>query len=195
MEILRKLNKEALLQAASICAGGWTCEFFGDPIFTSTTVTFLIKFIDRDPMWAARIPLNQEFSFHRDYIQPLDYLEKYHPTVPAPRVHGYVDVDVPNNPVGFGYMFYEWISGRPLPLWSLEELPILKRQRVLDQLADILLELFVGGVDPHPREIRFYGTEQLHHSIWTFSDPDSSIPRSTVRHSAGYASHLHRVAD
>lgn len=174
MKILRRLNRDALLQAASICAGGWTCEILGDPILSSTFFTLRIKFIDRDPMWAARIPLDQEHPFYKYYIQPLDYLERYHPTIPAPRVHGYVDVDVPYNPVGVGYMFYEWIEGRPLPPWSLAELPLLKRQRVLDQLAEHILELFVGGTDPDPRDIRFYGTRPHSTPRFDRSDPDSA---------------------
>lgn len=168
IKIFHQLDKDALLQAASVCAGGWTCEFVGDPILSSTSLTLLIRFIDKSPMWAARIPLDQNYSFYRSYVQPLLYLKRYHQRVPAPRVRGYVDVDAPNNSVGVGYMFYEWIEGRPLAPWSLAEIPVLQRQRVLDQLAEHLLDLFVGGADPDPRDIRFYGTWKLYSVTGTY---------------------------
>lgn len=65
-------------------------------------------------------------------------------------------------------MFYEWIEGRPLAPWSLAEIPVLQRQRVLDQLAEHLLDLFVGGADPDPRDIRFYGTWKLYSVTGTY---------------------------
>ncbi|KAL1960300.1 hypothetical protein VTO42DRAFT_8260 [Malbranchea cinnamomea] len=188
IKILQRLNRDALLQAAFACAGGWTCEFFGDPILSSTAVTLLIKFTDRLPMWAARIPLDQDYPFYDLYVQPLVYLECYHPTIPAPRVHGYVDTNVDDNPVGVGYMFCDWIEGRPLPPWSLAGLPVLKRQRVLDQLAEHLLELFIGGVDPNPRDIRFYGVPEgtpddmpISATEWLIESIDRGIRRSLRR--------------
>ena len=44
-------------------------------------------------------------------------------------------------------LYSEWISGKPLAIWN-SQIPLIKRQRLLDDLAEFLLPLWTTPVPP-----------------------------------------------
>lgn len=57
--------------------------------------------------------------------------------------------------MGVAYILLDWIDGSHMQPWSLSEPSILARHRVLEQIADIMLEMLLkNSVDRH---IYFYG--------------------------------------
>lgn len=156
--IIDKVNKDALLQRASSLANGSPCHFLDNPIQRVDQVILRIYFPNEDKTWAAKIPFDQEFSFYEIAVQPLEFLARQHPGIPAPRVHAYVDVGGPEegeNPVGVAYMLIDWQDGKPMQAWSLSEPPVETRHKVLDQIADLMLEML--SKDAVDGGIRFYG--------------------------------------
>lgn len=160
--VLDKVNKNDLLQRASSLANGSPCHFIGNPIHRSDQIILKIYFPDKAKTWAAKIPFDQECPFYGISVQPLELLANWHPQIPAPRVHGYVDVDQEEeegegeSKVGVVYMLMEWIDGKPMQPWSLNEPPVEARCKVLDQIAVLMPGMLrMSAVD---RGIRFYGT-------------------------------------
>ncbi|KAE8374929.1 hypothetical protein BDV26DRAFT_295531 [Aspergillus bertholletiae] len=127
-EILKLLDKKALVEVASLLAGTPACQLDNNsPITSPGYIIFIISFHERDERWAARIPLNQEDSFLQTRIRPIQLAHRC-PDVTAPRIHGYFDCsDSGDNPVSVGYMLLDWIEGS-----------------VLDQIADLLLNMMNG---------------------------------------------------
>jgi len=115
-----------------------------------------IRFPNSGTLWAGRIPSDQEYSFHAVSIQPLMFIARNHPSLSAPRLHGYFDAGAAgDNPVGVAYMLVDWIEGEPMPPWSLKDPPVLMRRKVLDQLAEIILEML--SLTTFDGDILFYG--------------------------------------
>ncbi|KAK0750535.1 hypothetical protein B0T18DRAFT_437704 [Schizothecium vesticola] len=93
--------------------------------------------------WIARIRLDDpllpppaiQARIFLSEVATLEFLARMR--VPAPRVYGY-ELEAPGNPVGTSYVLMEKLAGQPLD-WnsaSAEE-----RARVMEQLADVYLEL------------------------------------------------------
>ncbi|KAI9841307.1 MAG: hypothetical protein M1837_000793 [Sclerophora amabilis] len=140
--VLSRINKEALLQRAALLANGSECHFVGEPIQRVDLAILRLHFPRQGKTWAARIPFEQEWPFYEISVRPLEFLALHHPKIPAPRVHDYVDVGADgDNPVGVAYILMDWIEGSHMQPWSLSEPPLPARHRVLDQIADIMLEM------------------------------------------------------
>ncbi|KAI9669571.1 MAG: hypothetical protein M1817_004614 [Caeruleum heppii] len=139
--VLRKVNRDALLGRATSLANGSECHFVGDPIRRVDLAILKIYFPGQGTTWAARIPYEQDWPFYEVSVRPLEFLACHHPTILAPRVHGYVDVGAGENPVGVAYILMDWVDGNHMQPWSLSEPPLPTRHRVLDQIADIMLEM------------------------------------------------------
>ena len=156
-ETLRnKIDREALLQRATLLAHGSKCQFIDGFIQTNGVVILKIHFPSYGNTWAARIPLDQEWPFYEMSVQPLEYLARHHPEIPAPRVHDYVDCGTEEkNPIGVAYMLVDWVDGSRLEPWSLTEPPVAVRHKVLDQIADIMLNML--SKNPISSDILFYG--------------------------------------
>jgi hypothetical protein len=155
-QVMSQLNKDALLQRASSLADGALCHFIDAPLYRTDWVILMIEFPDEDKRWAARIPLDQEFSFLEISVRPLQFIARKHPSLPAPRLYGYFDAGaVGDNPVGVAYMLVDWIEGRHMEPWTLDSPPVPMRHRVLEQLADMMLEMLLeNAVD---EDILYYG--------------------------------------
>ena len=154
-EILKLLNKDALLQVASSLSGGLSCHFLGDPVAHSSYTILVIEFLLEHKLWAARISEDQEYSFLEISLIPLGYIARNFPNIPAPRVHGYFDAGAKGkNPVGVAYMPLDWIEGKPMPPWSLTGPPCLTRKKLLRQLARMMFEMLST---PAKDDITFYG--------------------------------------
>jgi hypothetical protein len=155
--VLNKINREALLQRASFLNNESECHFIGDPVQTNGVTILRIYFPNQGNTWAARIPFDQEWSFYEISIQPLEYIARHHSDIPAPRVHDYVDGGGTEgeNPAGVAYMLIDWLDGSPLKPWSLTEPPIGARHLVLDQIADMMLDMLLKS--PADGDVLFYG--------------------------------------
>lgn len=162
-KILELLNKQALVEVVSSLAGTPACSLDNSlPISGLGYVIFVISFPARDDRWAVRIPLDQDDSFYQTSIMLLQHAHKA-PTVPAPRIHGYLNCGSSgNNPVGVGYMLLEWAEGSVLEPWDQLMPAISNRHKILDQIADLMLDLitqclpddqtlFYGTLPPSPR--------------------------------------------
>lgn len=156
-----KINKEALIQRATLLSNGSESHLVGDAIQTNGAIILKICFPSHGNTWAARIPFDQEAPFYEMSIQPLEFLARNHPEIPAPRVHDYVDGgSKEGNPVGVAYMLVDWLDGSHLRPWSLTEPPVAVRHKVLDQIADLMLNML--SKDPVGGDILFYGISTCH---------------------------------
>lgn len=155
-ETLEKLNKDALLRTASSLSSESACYLIGEPINQSSCTIFVIKFPRENKCWAARIPEDQEYSFLQISVKPLEFLAHNLPNIPAPRLHGYFDAGVEgDNLVGVAYMLLDWIEGKHMPPWSLTSPTVPMRHKLLDQLADMMLEMLSN--QKIEGDIPFYG--------------------------------------
>lgn len=158
--VLNKINREALIQRATFLNDGSECHFVGDPIQMNGVTILRIYFPNQGNTWAARIPFDQEWSFYEMSIQPLEYFAHNHPEIPAPRVHGYVDGGTEEETlVGVAYMLIDWLDSSHLKPWSLTEPPIAERHKVLDQIADMMLDMLLKN--PVDGDILFYGIPNI----------------------------------
>ncbi|KAK2765227.1 hypothetical protein FQN54_008926 [Arachnomyces sp. PD_36] len=186
INLLDKVNRSALLKKASALANGSPCNFVDDPIQRSDQIILKICFPHEGKTWAAKIPSDQEWPFYEIMVQPLQFLEKWHPGIPAPRVHGYVDVGEEGNgedKVGVAYILLDWIDGRCMQPWSLSDPPVEARHHVLNQIADLMLEML--GSSAAGKGIRFYGAPAgtpentpVSTTIWLTESIDRPIRRN-----------------
>ncbi|KNG82932.1 hypothetical protein ANOM_007954 [Aspergillus nomiae NRRL 13137] len=187
-EVLKLLNKQALLEVASSLAGTPACQLDNNssPITGPGYIIFIISFRDRHERWAARIPLNQDDSFLEICIRPIQLARKS-PNVPAPRIHGHFDCgSCGYNPVGVGYMLLDWIEGSPMMPWDQSTPPVPYRQKVLDQITDLILNMILEC--PLDTETLFYGVPdgtpkgtQVSTSVWLTESVDRGIRRTLRR--------------
>ncbi|GMF77331.1 unnamed protein product [Aspergillus oryzae] len=99
-----------------------------------------------------------------DSYPSLDQIQLAHrsPNVPAPRIHGYFDCGSHGyNPVGVGYMLLDWIEGSPMMPWDQLTPAAPYRQKVLDQIADLILIIILEC--PLDDQTLFYGTPASNH--------------------------------
>lgn len=154
---MKLLNKDALLRIASSLSDGSPCYFISKPITHSSCTILILEFPAQNKSWAARIPEDQEYSFLEISIKPLECIALNFPNIPAPRLHGYFDAGPGGgeNPAGVAYMLVDWIEGEHMPPWSLTTPTVSRRYKVLDQLADMMLEM-LSKTDVKG-DISFYG--------------------------------------
>ena len=180
-ETLQQVNKDALLRIASSLCGGSPCHFVGDPITQSSCTILVIRFPKEDRSWAARIPEDQEYSFLDICVIPLECVALNFPNIPAPRLHGYFDAGAKgDNPVGVAYMLVDWIEGKHMPAWSLTSPTVSIRQKVLDQLAEMMLEIL--STKEVKGNIHFYGMTPAQLSTNLPSNLNSGVPDDTPKH-------------
>lgn len=87
--------------------------------------------------WAARVcndPNNWKDEL-RAYRQ-FQHIKKHRPEIKAPEL--FVKAEHP-------VLYSEWISGKPLAIWN-SKIPLLKRERLLDDLSEFLLQLWTTPV-------------------------------------------------
>lgn len=164
VELIEKINVPALAERASSLRQGMPCSI---PLLqydrsTRSSVMGGMNYhvevsFDDGIQWIARIRRFNATSpppVLRDYIiqsevATLKFLEST--KVPSPRVFDF-GLENATNPVGVGYILMEKLPGKSLR-WALATQQ--QRRRVIDQLADILIELhkypldLMGSLD-HP---------------------------------------------
>ena len=131
-DIHSRLNGGKLLRVASSLADGSLCDFDGPPIYRKEWMILRLRFYTTGKLWAARIPVNQENSFLKLSAQPLEFITRNHPRLPAPRLHCYSDTGADiDNPVGVAYILVDWIIGKPLQPWSLDQPSVSVKRKFL----------------------------------------------------------------
>ncbi|KAE8138723.1 hypothetical protein BDV38DRAFT_281652 [Aspergillus pseudotamarii] len=181
-EVFKLLNKQALVEVVSSLAGTPACQLDNNssPITGPGYVIFIISFHEKDERWAARIPLNQDDSFLEICTRPIQ-LAHWSPNSPAPRIHGYFDCGSRGyNPVGVGYMLLDWIEGSPMTPWDQSTPASPYRQKVLDQITDLILNMILEC--PLDDQTLFYGVPdgtpkgvQVSTSVWLTESVDRGI--------------------
>ncbi|KAJ0423338.1 hypothetical protein BJY00DRAFT_279031 [Aspergillus carlsbadensis] len=69
-------------------------------------------------------------------VRQFHHIKKQRPMIKAP--DRFVEEDHP-------VVYSEWVSGKPLAIWN-SQIPLLKRQRLLSDLAEFLLQLWTTPV-------------------------------------------------
>lgn len=70
--------------------------------------------------------------------------------------HDYVDAGAEGeNSIGVAYILMDWLDGSHMKPWSLTEPPIKIKHHVLNQIADIMLNMLLKN--PIDGDILFYG--------------------------------------
>ncbi len=157
-DLLSRINRDALLQIVSSIAAEPGCQYDSDkPMVTCGYVIFVICFPQSGRRWGARFPFDQEFPFSSFAIEPLQYVARAFPDLPVPRVHGFCEPGQ-DSPVGAAYMLLDWIDGSPLNPWDLDTPEVAIRRKILDQLADFILEMVLKEAS---EGILYYGMYKL----------------------------------
>ncbi|KAK4040772.1 hypothetical protein C8A01DRAFT_45974 [Parachaetomium inaequale] len=156
--LLARINVQALEEAASRVRDGVACRI---PLLAATNLDSRsradrvsrqcggqnchldVEFAD-GVTWVARIRLDDpllpppavQAHIFLSEVATLKFLENT--AVPAPRMYAYEAADSPGNAVGMSYVLMEKLPGKPLD-WGRATTE--GRVRVLEQLADLYLEL------------------------------------------------------
>lgn len=124
---------------------------------------FKIVFED-SVQWAARVghdPNNWKNEVRA--IQNLQHIKQQCPEIRAPNLFFKAD-----HPV----VYSEWVSGEPLAIWNLQ-IPLIKRQRLLDDLAEFLLQLWTTSAPP-----ALVPAQDLRYSVWLTQSLDRGVRRT-----------------
>lgn len=176
-DVFKRVNKDALLNVASSAADGLKCQLdTGIPIVGCGYVILVIYFPDIGNRWMARFPLDQEFSFLESCVEPLEYVGRNFSHLPAPQIHGYSDAGR-ETPVGAAYMLLDWIDGTPLKPWDHLEPPAPTKHKVLEQLAEFMLDMILADAK---EGITYYGMCSL--IIISSNLTVKGVPDGTPKH-------------
>ena len=157
--LLSRINLDALLQVISSQAPNEPkCHYVSNkPVVSSGYLIFIIEFSQSGQRWAARFPFAQEFPFAAFTVEPLQYIARNFPELPAPRVHSYSEPGQESS-IGAAYVLLDWVDGFPLEPWSLESPSVATRHKVLHQLADFMLQMTLKSAS---KGISYYGMYAL----------------------------------
>lgn len=130
----------------------------------------VFKFVFEDSVrWAARVssdPNNWKNELRA--FRQFQHIKKHRPEIKAPEL--FVEAEHP-------VLYSEWISGKPLAIWN-SQIPLLKRQRLLDDLAEFLLQLWTTPVPSALAQ-----EKSCLYSLWLTKSLDRGL-RRTLRGSA-----------
>lgn len=169
-QILARLDREALRDVVCEKAHGLIPYFSDARVVRNGCVVLLLCFKESTKRWAVRIPQDQEHAFLFEIAGAMQYVAREFPALPVARVHGFWEPgksDKMNvNPVGVSCLLVDWIEGKPLAPWSIANPPMARKKVVLEQIADIMLEMLLR---PAGKGIRYYG-EAADHGFRDFAD-------------------------
>ncbi|RDW58926.1 uncharacterized protein DSM5745_11132 [Aspergillus mulundensis] len=126
-----------LSEAASRLRLGIPCVLADEsPCLGGSHRIFKIVFED-SIQWAARVS-DDSNNWRNELraVRQFRHIKKHRPTIKAPDL--FVEEEYP-------VVYSEWVSGKPLAIWN-SQIPLLKRQRLLDDLAEFLLTLWTTPV-------------------------------------------------
>lgn len=141
-ELLNRIDTSILVNKVPKLAGAF-CEIERVPIIKSyMNMLLLLQEKGTDKQWITRIPYSQEDKeFLTDQVEPLIRVNKRY-SFRVPYLYHYGLAKDPSNELGIDYMLLDFIDGRQMKMWT-ETFPAWdQKKQVLDQLADIYLEMF-----------------------------------------------------
>lgn len=144
-QLLNKIDHHALVKLVPRISGSF-CEIDRVPIIKSyMNMLLLLHEKDSNKQWIARIPYDQEDEeFLVDQVEPLIRASKRFKSFRCPRLYHYGLAKDEKNPLGMDFMLLDFIDGRQMPMWT-ETFPTMKQKRqVLEQVADVYMEMFAN---------------------------------------------------
>ncbi|GIJ99200.1 hypothetical protein Aspvir_001326 [Aspergillus viridinutans] len=158
-----------VLSGASRLRLGIPCSLADEsPCFGGSHRVFKVVFED-SIRWAARV--SDDLSNWKNELRAVrqfQHIKKERVEIKAPDL--FVEAEHP-------VLYSEWINGKPLAIWN-SQIPLLKRQRLLDDLAEFLLQLWTTPVPPAlARE------KSCLYSLWLTESLDRGL-RRTLRGTA-----------
>lgn len=158
-----------LSQAASRLRLGIPCVLADEcPCLGGSHRVFKIIFED-SVQWAARISNDpDDWKAKLRVVRQFQHIKKQRPKIKAPDL--FVEEEYP-------VVYSEWVSGKPLAIWN-SRIPLLKRQRLLDDLAEFLLQLWTTPVPS-----TFAQEKNCLYSTWLTKSLDRGL-RRTLRGTA-----------
>lgn len=116
--------------------------------------------------WAARVSHGPEnWKMEHRAMQYLQHIKQQRPDLKAPNV--FVKAE---HPVSYS----EWVSGEPLAIWNFQ-IPLTKRHRFLDDLAEFLLQLWTIHAPPASLSTRNHSPV---YSAWLTESIDRGVRRT-----------------
>ncbi|KAF4211368.1 hypothetical protein CNMCM8980_004357 [Aspergillus fumigatiaffinis] len=126
-----------ILSEASRLRLGIPCTLADEsPCLGGSHRIFKIVFEDAVP-WAARVSDDSNnWKGELRAVRQFQHIKKQRPEIKAPEL--FVEEEHP-------VVYSEWVSGKPLAIWN-SQIPLVKRQRLLDDLAEFLLQLWTTPI-------------------------------------------------
>ncbi|KAK5105146.1 hypothetical protein LTS08_001420 [Lithohypha guttulata] len=141
-ELLNRINIDALLHKVPKLAGS-DCEIERVPVIKSyMNVLLLLQEKDTDKQCITRIPYCQsDRDFLIDQVEPLIRVNRKF-SFRVPYLYHYGLAQDPENELRVDFMLLDFIDGRQMKMWT-ESFPAWEQKRqVLEQIAEIYLEMF-----------------------------------------------------
>lgn len=125
----------------------------------------VFKIVFEDSMqWACRIcERPEDWGYDMRATKVFQHIKRQHPDIKAPNVFFSETCHV---------LYSEWVDGEPLAIWNLD-IPLQKRQTLLNDLAEFLLQLWTTSPpsDLVPEQDRSY-------SAWLMNSLDRGVRRT-----------------
>ncbi|GAB1204333.1 hypothetical protein APSETT445_002985 [Aspergillus pseudonomiae] len=154
----------SLLSEARCLREGVRCSLADeDPCQGGSHKVFKVVFED-SVQWAARVchdPNNWKYDLRA--VKLFQHIKQSHPDIKAPGVFFKAE-----HPV----LYSEWVSGEPLAVWN-SQIHLNKRQRLLEDLAEFLLQLWTTEVPPN-----FMPEPKPRYSAWLTESLDRGLRRT-----------------
>jgi hypothetical protein len=153
-----------LISEASRLRSGIQCNLADEsPLHGGSHRVFRIVFED-SVQWAARVgndPSNWENEIRT--VKQFQYIKEQRPKIKAPDLFVNEEHHV---------VYSEWVDGQPLAIWD-SQIPLLGRQRLLEDLAVFLLQLWTTPVPPALAQ-----EKSRTYSIWLTESLDRGLRRT-----------------
>lgn len=141
-ELLSRIDKNVLVNHVPKLAGAF-CEIEQVPIIKSyMNMLLLLQEKNTNQQWITRIPYHQEDQdFLIDVVEPLIRVNRKY-TFRVPHLYHYGLAKDRMNGLGMDFMLLNFIDGRQMPMWTNTFPAWEQKKRILDQVANIYLEMF-----------------------------------------------------
>ncbi|CAG8887489.1 unnamed protein product, partial [Penicillium egyptiacum] len=153
-----------VLSGASRLRTGIPCSLADEtPCHGGSHRVFKVVFED-SIQWAARLcDDSRNWKSELRAVKQFQYIKRQCPNMKAPNL--FVEEQYP-------VLYSEWISGKPLAIWNYQ-VSLVKRQRILTDLAEFLLQIWTIHVPPDfaPEKNRSY-------SVWLTESLDRGLRRT-----------------
>lgn len=153
-----------LLSGASHLRLGVPCLLADeDPYHGGSHSVYKIVFED-SVQWAGRV--GHDSSNWRNELRTIESFQRIKqqcPEIRAPNLFFKAE-----HPV----LYSEWVSGEPLAIWNFQ-IPLNKRQRLLDDLAEFLLQLWTTSAPP-----ALAPSQDVRYSVWLTQSLDRGLRRT-----------------